>query len=67
MLGGWVNKEEPKLPAGLQWNRQKFKYLGVFQRSNDFKGKNWEGVAEKKKCCLDGPGPVVLQGEDFGS
>lgn len=47
LLGEWGNKEKPALPAGLQWNTEGMKFLGVFLGNEGFISKNWEGVVEK--------------------
>ena len=44
LLGKWSNKEQPTLPAGLQWSREGIKCLGVFLGNDDFQKKNWEGL-----------------------
>ena len=36
-----------KLPGGLNWKRDGFKYLGVFLGNENVTGKNWQGVLEK--------------------
>ena len=47
LLGEWNNTQKPTLPAGLQWNTEGMKFLGVFLGSEGFMVKNWEGVVEK--------------------
>ncbi|KAI7804071.1 pol-like protein [Triplophysa rosa] len=46
LLGRWSNGK-PKLPAGLQWGKEGFKYLGVFLGDEATVKKNWEGLIEK--------------------
>ena len=36
-----------KLPGGLSWKRDGFKYLGVFLGNENVTGMNWEGILEK--------------------
>ncbi|KAL2096374.1 hypothetical protein ACEWY4_008522 [Coilia grayii] len=49
MLVGKWSDGEPTLPAGLNWNRHGFKYLGVFLGDDLFIQKNFEGVLEQLK------------------
>ena len=47
LLGEWSNKEQPILPAWLQWSTEGMKVLGVFLGNENFQKKNWEGLVEK--------------------
>jgi len=52
LVGNWLTGE-PKLPDGLIWTKEGFKYLGVFLGSEMNVQKNFEGVVEKIKGRLD--------------
>ncbi len=52
LVGKWL-KGEPRLPDGLKWNRDGFKYLGMFLGNAHFVKKNFEGILEKVKGRLD--------------
>lgn len=39
--------KNPSLPDGLQWGRARFKYLGVFLGTDEYRKQNWEGLLEK--------------------
>ncbi len=50
-LGKWASGRL-RLPEGLRWNTEGFKYLGVFLGNEFTVQKNWDGVVEKLKGCL---------------
>ncbi|KAK3528245.1 hypothetical protein QTP86_027962, partial [Hemibagrus guttatus] len=48
LVGEWGG-ERPTLPGGLVWEKDGFKYLGVYLGNNGFLNKNWEGTVEHVK------------------
>ena len=46
-VGQWEGRAVPRLPTQLQWKTGGLKVLGVFLGTEEFQGKNWEGVMEK--------------------
>jgi len=52
LVGKW-SESEPRLPDGLNWTRNGFKYLGVFLGDDNYVKKNFEGIIEKVKGRLD--------------
>lgn len=42
-----TNDVGPLLPAGLQWGKNGFKYLGVFLGIEEYRNQNWLGLVEK--------------------
>ena len=52
LLGQW-REGEPKLPDGLCWKRDGFKYLGVFLGNEKVMQNNWEGAVENVKGWLE--------------
>lgn len=53
VCGKWEGKCLPNLPAGLEWKKNGFKYLGVYLGHYSILQKNWEGVLEKTKGRLE--------------
>ncbi len=53
VCGTWEGKCLPNLPAGLEWKKNGFKYLGVYLGHDSILQKNWEGVLEKTKGRLE--------------
>ncbi len=49
VCGEWEGKSLPRLPGGLEWKKDGFKYLGVYLGDESMMQKNWEGVLEKMK------------------
>lgn len=47
LIGHWRDRAVPSLRGGLQWGKEGLKVLGVFLGTEDFQGKNREGVREK--------------------
>ena len=47
LLGRWTERPPPTLPAGLQWNTEGLKCLGVYLGSERYQGRNWEGLADR--------------------
>ncbi len=41
LIGSWKSGK-PRLPAGLHWGKEGFKYLGVFLGDETIVQKNWE-------------------------
>nr|BAC82609.1 pol-like protein [Danio rerio] len=52
LVGNWHNAE-PKLPEGLTWTKQGFKYLGVFLGDELIMQKNFEDIIEKVRGRLE--------------
>lgn len=52
LVGKWP-KRKPRVPDGLKWTRDGFKYLGVFLGNENVVKKNFEGTVEKVKGRLD--------------
>ncbi len=51
LVGSWLNVE-PKLPEGLSWTKEGFKYMGVFFGNDMFMQKHFEEMIEKVKGLL---------------
>ncbi len=49
VCGEWEGKSLPRLPGGLEWKKDGFKYLGVYLGDESMMRKNWEGVLEKMR------------------
>lgn len=52
LVGKWT-EGKPILPSGLIWGKKGLKYLGVFLGDDETQQKNWDGVLDKTKACLD--------------
>lgn len=47
LLGEWLESTPPRLPQPCSWNKEGFKFLGVYLGKEEYRNKNWEGLEVK--------------------